>query len=509
MRMIKFITSRMVLTGAVVLVQLLWLLVFWIKLSQYSGIISTAFVLLSLLATLYVMTNTKNPSFRTGWVIIIMAVPLVGGLLYFFFGNKRPQKKMVSKIAGEEKKIASCITLQEKVEEEVFVLDRRKAGLVSYLQNICGFPVWKNTQTDYYALGEDMYEEMLLELKKAEHFIFMEYFILEKGQMWERIFVILKEKVAAGVDVRLIYDDVGCLNLLPPSFSQKMEREGIKCMPFNPFVPVLSLVVNNRDHRKILVIDGQVAFTGGINIADEYINVKVRYGHWKDTGIKLTGEAVQNFTLMFLEIWNAYRNGEDDYAEYIGGKYHARPQLSDGFVLPFGSSPLDEEDISQNLYLDIINQAVDYVYIFTPYLIIDDEMEKALCLAAKRKVDVRLITPGIPDKKIVNRMTRSYYRILLANGVKIYEYTPGFVHAKSYVCDDVVGVVGTVNMDFRSLYHHFECGAYLYGTSSITAIKQDFLSTQEQCQEIKLDSLDHRLFFRLLDSLIRIFAPLM
>lgn len=509
MRVIKFLTSRMVLTGAVVLVQLLWLLVFWIKLSQYSGIISTTFLLISLFATLYVMTNTKNPSFRTGWVIIIMAVPLIGGLLYFFFGNKRPQRRMVRRISGEGEKIASYITPQKEVQGELFALDGRKSGLASYLQDTCGFPLWKNTETEYYALGEGMFAEMLTELRKAEHFIFMEYFILEKGHMWDEILAILNEKVAEGVDVRLIYDDVGCLNLLPHHFFREMEGKGIKCMSFNPFIPVLSLVMNNRDHRKIMVIDGQVAFTGGINIADEYINVKVKYGHWKDTGIKVTGEAVQNFTLMFLEIWNAYRNGEEDYRAYTAGRYRADPRSSDGFVLPFCGSPLDEEDICQNVYLDIINQAVDYVYIFTPYLIIDDEMEKALCLAAKRNVDVRLITPGIPDKKIVNRMTRSYYRILLANGVKIYEYTPGFVHAKSYVCDDVVGVVGTVNMDFRSLYHHFECGTYLYGTSSIAAIKQDFLQTQEKCKEITVESMDQRLFFRLLDSLIRIFAPLM
>lgn len=506
MKMIKFLTSRMFVTIALIAVQAVWVILFWLYLSQYSPLVSIFFTILSLFSVLYVVLKDENPTFKIGWIIIIMLVPLLGGLLYIFFGNKRPVKKISKKILEQHNQYRKYQLPNQDVVEKVFAQDERIAGSLSYLQDNCGFPAWENTQTTYYSIGEEMYTDMLYELEKAEHFIFLEYFILAKGEMWDGVLKILKKKVAKGLDVRLIYDDVGCLGLLPRNFSKEMEQQGIKCMTFNPFVPFLSLAMNNRDHRKILVIDGHTAFSGGINIADEYINTKEKYGHWKDSGIKLIGSGVWSFTVLFLEMWNAFRKTDEDIQKFAITPHHAQFFENDGVVIPFGDSPLDEEAIGQNIYLDILNQAKRYVYIFTPYLIVDDEMQNALRFAAKRGVDVRLILPGIPDKKIPYRMARSYYQILLLSGVRIYEYTPGFIHAKSFVSDDEIAVVGTINMDFRSLYLHFECGTYLYQNSSIVQIKEDFLQTLELSAEV---APKNKTRFNLIDAVIRVFAPLM
>ncbi len=509
MKIIKILCGRMFITATLILIQLAWFLVFWMRLTRYSPFISLLFTILSLSMVLYLIVKDDNPSFKMGWIIVLMALPLLGGLLYFFFGTKRPYKKLSRTIAASHENFLPYLKPNKDLENEIANRNERAAGSISYLQQSCSSPVWENTQTHYYPLGEEMYAEMLAELEKAQEFIFMEYFIIEEGEMWKGIHDILKKKAAQGLDVRLLYDDMGCLNLLPQSFAKDMEKQGIQCMPFNPFVPFLSLAMNNRDHRKITVIDGKVAFTGGINIADEYINAKSKLGHWKDTGIKMTGDAVLNFTLMFLEMWNAFRKTDKDLGKFLHRNPESKPQESDGFVLPFGDSPLDNETLSQNLYNDLLNQAKRYVYIFTPYLIIDDEMQNALRFAAKRGVDVRLVTPGIPDKKIVYRMTRSFYQGLLSKGVRIYEYTPGFLHAKSYVCDDELAVVGTINMDFRSLYLHFECGTLLYKTASVMQLKNDFLKTLEVCKEIKLENCKQGWFWKMIDSIIRVFAPLM
>ena len=353
-----------------------------------------------------------------------------------------------------------------------------------------------------------MFADMLAVLEKAEHYIFLEYFIVSEGKMWDRILEVLKQKAAQGVDVRVIYDDMGCLARLPAGYHSWLEKEGIKCMAFNPVVPLISLVMNHRDHRKIMVVDGHTAFTGGINLADEYINVKARFGYWKDTGIRLKGEAVWSFTVMFLEMWNAYRNEDDDIQKYRPSVWHPDPFTGEGIVCPYTDTPLDGEPLAENIYLDILNQAQKYVYIFTPYLILDDVMRNTLCHAAARGVDVRIVTPGIPDKKVVFRLTRSNYAMLLKAGVRIYEYTPGFIHAKSYICDDEFGVVGSVNMDYRSLYLHFECAALLYQTEALTELKRDVLDTIGQSREIMLEDCKKGFFGELFDSVLRVFAPL-
>lgn len=354
-----------------------------------------------------------------------------------------------------------------------------------------------------------MYEVLLSELKKAQNYIFLEFFIVQEGVMWDSILAILKEKARQGVKVRLIYDDMGCFFLLPGDYPKQLAKYGIESALFNPFRPFLTAKQNNRDHRKIISIDGKTAFTGGINLADEYINVIEKHGHWKDSGIVINGKAAWSFTLMFLEMWEICTGCNETYASYYPGLDALCSTVSDGFVQPYADSPMDTENVGEHVYLQILNQAQDYVYINTPYLIVDDSMISALSLAAKRGVDVRIVTPHKWDKWMVHMTTRSYYYELIKAGVKIYEYTNGFIHSKTFVSDDRIGTVGTTNLDFRSLYLHFECGALLFDNAVVMEIKKDFLNTLKVCQSVTEKDCRSNVAVRLFQDILRLFAPLM
>ena len=394
----------------------------------------------------------------------------------------------------------------EKVLKEAEEYAASSGGQLDYISRYAGFPVYKNTGADYYSLGEDGFPVMLEEMRKARHYIFLEYFIIEPGQMWDSMFAILKEKVAEGVEIRVMYDDMGSMNTLPSGYVKTLEEYGIKGCAFNRINPVINGIMNHRDHRKILVIDGQVAFTGGINLADEYINAKTVYGHWKDNCIRIKGEAVWSYLVMFLSMWNALKHEDGDYkvfrAEPLQGE-------QDGYIAPYSQTPFSEDKTAQNIYENILNQAKDYCYIFTPYLIIDSDLTNTLTLAAKRGVDVKIMTPGIPDKKLIYNISRSYYENLIKGGVKIYEYTPGFDHAKVFVCDDKVATVGTINLDYRSLYLHFENGTYLYGSREVLCIRDDFLKTLKECRHVELKNIRGNLFSRVVIGFVRLFAPMM
>ena len=354
----------------------------------------------------------------------------------------------------------------------------------NYIKNVTGMPCYKNTKVSYYKIGEEFYKALLESLKKAKKFIFMEYFIIEEGKMWNSILEVLKEKVNKGVKIFVIYDDFGCMTTLNDKYYKKLEVIGINCIPSNKFTPVLSKIHNNRDHRKITVIDGIIGFTGGINLADEYINEKVKFGHWKDTAIKLEGEGVKGLTALFLETWNTQCKNEIDVKEFMNIKYELNNEKC--VVVPYGDGPEDfyENSVAKYVYLNILNSAKKYVYITTPYLICDYEIMNTICNCAKKGVDVRIVTPYIPDKKTVFWMTRSNYEILIESGVKIYEYTPGFIHAKQFICDDIFAVCGTVNLDYRSLIHHFECGVWFYNAECILDMKKDFNEIIEVSNEI-------------------------
>lgn len=508
MNLFKFTNSRIPITLSLIILQFVWLIILLLRLLGYSTRISALFSAISILMVLYIISKEENAAYKIGWIILIMEVPLLGGLLYIIFGNKRPSKKLRNCLNREHEKLLKYVMPNKKLIDEISKVNERAKGTCCYLQDTNNYPIYKDTSTKYYPLGENMYKDMLIELEKAKHFIFLEFFIIRGGVMWNSILEILIRKVREGVDVRLIYDDVGSLFMLPRGYDKKLEKMGIQCIAFNQFRPILSLVMNHRDHRKIMIIDGITAFNGGINLADEYINKDKKYGHWKDTGICLKGPAVWNFTLMFLEMWNALRKNNDSPENFKPAANCIQTFESDGYVQPFADSPLDNEALGENMYIEILSQATKYVYIFTPYLIIDHELKAALCMAAKRGVDVRIVTPGIPDKKIIFRLTRSNYLPLLKAGVKIYEYTPGFIHAKSYVSDDEFAVIGTINMDYRSLYLHFECGTFLYQTKAIMDLKKDALNTISKSREIKPCDCREGVLGSLFDAVLRVFAPL-
>lgn len=509
MKILKVLFSRMVIVGIILFMQVAYFLVILQRLGNYSTIIHATFTLISIVVVLYIINKEDNPSYKLAWIVPILAFPLLGGILYVAMGDKKPARKMRKKLELVEE-LTNCMLYQyPNVQDKLRENPSKVNGQLNYLQKSVGYPVYQNTKTEYYSIGEEYYKALLDALKEAKHFIFMEFFIVEEGIMWNSILEILEQKAAEGLDVRLMYDDVGCVSILPYQYYKKLEEKGIKAIAINPFRPIFSVAMNNRDHRKIAVIDGNKAFTGGINLADEYINRKVRFGHWKDTGISLYGDAVWSMTLMFLQMWNANRPTDTDYVQFRPRVQHLDSNECKGFVLPYGDSPLDSESTGENVYLNIINMANDYVYIFTPYLIIDNEMLTALSLAAKRGVDVRIVTPGIPDKKIVYKLTQSYYPALIQAGVKVYQYSKGFVHAKCVVSDDEVATVGTINFDYRSLYLHFENGVYLYRTDSVMKVKEDFLETFPECEEIYRGYLKHSLPRDVFRAILRLFAPMM
>ena len=497
--------NRATITVALVLLQAGWLLWAFSYLTTGRIWVNAALRLLSLFIVLYLVRKDEDSSYKIIWIVLIGLLPLLGGALYLVFGNKAPSKGMRRRMQSVEKAHTGDLAQQPGPARQL--AGDHFSGLSRYVARYGPFPVWDKTQARYFSCGEAMYPKLLADLEKAEKSIFLEFFIVSHGCMWNGIEKILRRKAAQGVDVRLIYDDFGSLLGLPADFIVRMERAHIRCIPFNPVVPLLSLVMNHRDHRKIVVIDGTVAYTGGVNLADEYINAEQRFGYWKDAALRVEGDAAWNFTVMFLNFWNAFRPSETDYDAF-------RPMplvtpVSDGIVQPYADSPLDEEPMAETVYLNILAQAQRYVYIYTPYLAVGEEMLDALKNAAKRGVDIRLVLPGIPDKKLVFRLSRSYYLPLLRAGVRIYEYTPGFLHAKCWVSDDVTAVVGSINMDYRSLFLHFECGVLLQKNSQVAVLRDDVRATLPQCREIQVTECRTSLPGTVLDSVLRLLSPLM
>jgi cardiolipin synthase len=459
--------------------------------------------LISVAMVLVIVNNNDNPFFKITWIIAILGFPLAGGLFYIFFGNSRLPKKIKARVDGSVDEIAGHYPTADATEQ---TLDPHLLLQERYIRTVTGFPACSGTGAEYFALGEHMYDAMLRELHTATRYILLEYFIIRPGMMWDTIFAILKDKVRDGVRVYMMYDDLGSISTLPKRYDKMIRDAGIRLTVFNPIRPRGSPVLNYRDHRKILVIDGKVGFCGGINLADEYINQLERFGHWKDTGVLLRGKAVWGLTLLFLQQWQ-FNTGSDLNLSWFREETEDKP---DGLVQVFGDSPLDGLNITETAYLNIISRATRYVYITTPYLVIDYEMEQALCAAARSGIDIRIITPYRYDKWFVHILTRSHYKRLIEAGVRIYEYTPGFIHSKMFVSDDKVCMVGTCNMDFRSFYLHFECSAAFYHSSVIAAVKRDITDCWKLCHEVSLDEASNiPLRVRFLRTLLKVFAPLM
>lgn len=477
--------------------------------SQISTAISVIMNIISLCVSLHIISKKGRSAYKLTWIFLILLLPVLGGSLYLLVHFQSSTKKLASRIEKTTEKAQAVLENSQFNcgEDNDEIPDNLQQ--IWYLKNYGGFPYFKDSKTKYLTPGEEKLEYMLRELEKAENYIFLEYFIIQEGIMWNSILEVLKRKASQGVKVRLIYDDLGCFFLLPKNYPQQLKRYGIECQIFNPFRPFLTVTQNNRDHRKILVIDGKVAFTGGINLADEYINAFEKHGHWKDASVMIEGKAAWSFALMHLQMWEICTGIDEDYTQYYPWTHCPCLVNSNGYVQPCCDSPMDDEEVWDHVYSQIINNAKKYVYINTPYLIIDDNMLSTLCLAAKSGVDVRIVTPHKWDKWPVHMTTRSYYKDLIKAGVKVYEYTPGFIHSKTFVSDDTTATVGTANLDFRSLYLHFECGAFMYKSEAVMEVKEDFLKTLCKCQQIQEKDCKCSIFMRMFRVILRVFAPLM
>lgn len=477
--------------------------------SKASEIVSVMLSFISIIVAVLIAAKQDNEALCLLWIMWILAFPVFGGLMYLMFhfqSSTKSFRKMSNTIENDTRPL---FFMSESSIEKALSDFPEQASAIRYLEKSAGFPIYSGTQTTYLSPGEVKFEYMLEELKKAENYIFMEYFIIQEGIMWNSILDILKEKSKQGVDVRLLYDDIGCFLTLPKDFPEQMRSLGIKCYVFNPFRPFWVSEQNNRDHRKIAVIDGKVAFTGGINLAGEYINAYEKYGHWKDASVMVRGDAAWSFTVFFLQMWALCSKEAEDFSKFYPWKDEKCSISGDGYVQPYSDSPLDSENVGEHVYLQIIDGAKKYLYINTPYLVINESLVTSLKLAAKSGVDVRIVTPYKWDKLIVHITTQSYYKELISAGVQIYEYSSGFIHSKTFVSDDSVATVGTTNLDFRSLYMHFECGIRISGGTAVSEIKKDFLNTLENCKKITEEDCRCNFFIAFLQKIFRIFAPIM
>ena len=506
-KLLYILFHRSVFVALALLAQITTLFIMVSLFSEYTQIFYWCCIALSVLAALAIVGSRMEPGYKIAWLLLVLPFPVFGGIFYIMSGGGTIPKRTQKRMQGMLEKSAQALREDFKA-DDLLPLGGDAAGQASYLERRAACPAYTNTETEYFPLGDDAFPRMLEELEKAQKYIFLEYFIIEPGVFWDSILAILERKAAQGIEVRVIYDDMGCMFTLPRDYDEVLAQKGIQCRVFNRFLPVMSLRLNNRDHRKLLIIDGKVGFTGGINLADEYINVRERFGTWKDSSILLEGDAVWSMTVMFLTMWDNIANWDEDFERFRPPAAPVRPWT--GYVQPYTDTPLDRETVGQAVYLNMIAKAKNYIYITTPYLIIDVATNTALCNAAKSGVDVRIITPHIPDKRYVFEVTRAHYPPLLEAGVKIYEYTPGFIHAKNFVVDDRFATVGTVNLDYRSLFLHFEDGIWLCEAPCIREIRKDFEETLKVSESYSLRRFKHlNILLQLYRSILRVFAPLM
>ncbi len=480
-------------------------------LSEHKDLLQSAFFVLDLVVGLHIVNDKRNdPVYKVAFLFTMVALPVFGSFLYILSKRDIFRRWFSEKFETSKEKNFAYYRQDPEIMEEVRMEDALFYNTARFLWNQEDFPIYRNGECDYYPLGEAYWRRMLEELEKAKKFIFMEYFIVQQGDMWDSILAILKRKAQEGVEVRLMYDGTSVLTKLPINYPKAMEKWGIKTKVFKPIVPVLSLYQNHRDHRKILVIDNEVAFTGGINLADEYVNLVDLYGHWKDTGVTVYGSCVRSFTNLFLGMWDVNTDDSESFRPYLMPPEKEYKGEKSGYVIPFGDDPYGKNRVGKEVYNDMVNQAVNYLHIMTPYLILDEETKSDLIHLAHTGTEVKIITPHIPDKKIVFAVTRSYYKELIRNGVEIYEYTPGFIHAKSFVSDDRKAVVGTINCDYRSLFLHFECGAYFFDKAMARKVEADFQDTLTKCTPFTMEMcLKFTHFQRAAGRVLRVFAPMM
>lgn len=505
-KFLRLLYSSKLFAVVMLIFQLFILAVGYVWISDYNVYVLGATSLIGTMLVLYEVNRTDSPDFKTSWIVLISIIPVFGALLYIYLHADRSGKS----IRAYQERAAELTKSPPDAEVIKEIRDPCTAGLCGYLSKYGGSRTYKNTRVEYFPLGDDFLEDMINELKKAERFIFLEYFIINQNKyIWPEILSVLRDKAAEGVEVRLLYDAMGCVGILPRGYDARLNKMGIKCRVFSPIQPLLSTYQNNRDHRKITVIDGRRAYCGGINLADEYANRIERFGHWKDVGVRLDGEGAAGFTGLFLNMWNGAGlcDSREDCLNYMS---LAAPANADGFVTPYADSPLDDVQVGRQVYIDMLNTAQKYAHIMTPYLVIDEGIYEALKYAVQRGIDVKIIMPHIPDKKYMFWLARTYYPRLLGAGVRIFEYIPGFVHAKVTVSDDTKAAVGTVNYDFRSMYLHYECGAFINESACILDIENDFERTLDCCEEITMaDYKRFNIFQKIFGRVLRILAPML
>lgn len=506
-KLLYILFHRSVFVALALIAQIAALFIMVMLFSVYADTFYWFCILVSVAAALAIVCSSMEPAYKIAWLILILPFPVFGGIFYLLIGGGTIPKRTRRRMQGILDKSAQALQDDFKA-DDLLPLGGDAAGQAHYLEQYAACPAYTNTETEYFPVGDLAFPRMLEELEKAEKYIFLEYFIIQPGLFWDSILAILERKAAQGVEIRVIYDDMGCMFTLPRDYNEILTAKGIQCRVFNRFVPVMSLRLNNRDHRKLMIIDGKVGFTGGINLADEYINAHERFGHWKDSAILLEGDAVWSMTVMFLTMWDHCCGWDESFDRFRPPAAPVRPWT--GYVQPYTDTPLDRETVGQAVYLNMIAKAKKYIYITTPYLVIDVATNTALCNAAKSGVDVRIITPHIPDKRYVFEVTRAHYPPLLQAGVRIYEYTPGFIHAKNFVVDGRFATVGTVNLDYRSLFLHFENGVWLCEAPCIQDICRDFHQTLKLCEPFSLRRFKHlNILLQLYRSILRLFAPLM
>lgn len=484
------------------------LLIFVLSLSAFSSVgwvVELTFGVCTVAFVLYVISRDDYRPTKVSWIILILAFPLVGASAYFLYGNGNSTHRLKTRYDRASAALEKLPQDEDALKTET---ENGRNGQLSFYLSARGAPVYADGDVEYFPTGKAAFASMKTALENATDYVLMEYFIVAGGKMWKEILEILLRKAAQGVKIKIIYDDFGSILVLPPRYARYLEslHENVQCLAFNPVRPIFSMQTNHRDHRKILVVDGKVAYTGGMNIADEYVDEKKRFGYWKDSAVKLTGSPVRSLVYAFLQTWKAYKDADCDPAPYLDAVQPSAPCT--GCIQPFIDGPTDGEWFGETVYLDMINRAKEYVYITTPYLALDDVMRLALSSAAKRGVDVRIVTPAVPDKKTVYRLTRANYGALLCAGVKIYEYTPGFIHAKNVVSDGYA-VVGTINFDYRSFYHHFENAVYFSHAGAVAQVKRDFEETVAVSRERNLDNYKRNFFGKVFDSVLRFVEPLL
>ena len=506
----KIVFSRTLIIILILLAQIAIMAVPFLYLRNYFPAILETVSVLGVIMLIIIINRDEPAEFKLTWAILICIAPVLGTMVYIFVQNNTGMIGLKKRMDKQQKASWKHFYTSEGTRKALRRESMSFQGFTHFLENSCKFPVYHNTYTQYFPTGEEYIEKLKEDLLSAKRYIFIEYFIIDRGKVWDSVLEILKQKVQEGVEVRVMYDGFCSVLLLPYKYPKKLKEFGIEAKMFAPIVPFLSTTQNSRDHRKIVVIDGKVGYTGGVNLADEYVNLKVRFGHWKDGGIRIEGRAVMSFLLMFIQMWNLYGKENLDFDKYVHIEEDREYQEHDGFVIPYGDTPTTDTEIAKTVYEAIFTHACEYIHIMTPYFVVDREFLSIMRYAAERGIDIRIILPHIPDKKIAFYIAQTYYKELLKSGIRVYEYTPGFVHSKLMVADDRMGTVGSVNLDYRSFYHHFECGVYLYENSAIKSMEKDFNDTLEECIEVTVDYYKSiKWYQKVIGRVFRLIAPLM